>query len=229
MLGVRIRVGRKPLKATNNSHILYLVFCRLYGIFQYVKRRPSRTEPQTYTAGEVARILKGEVTEIMLERWDKSGIFRPSFYYDRRSAGGLISASQRDAFIESRGTKSRGDPKRRYTYQELIWLRLIIYVKNHFERTGIPNPSRRSAEIVERIRRITQGPCPPASRLVFIGSRDVYFFDERGIAEHLSDDRQLAMRTLLTDSVFAEVEGRIAVLEATDDIRPFRATGNGET
>jgi hypothetical protein len=191
-----------------------------------VKRRPSQTEPQTYTAGEVARILKGQVTEVMLERWDKSGIFRPSFYYDKGAAGGLISASQRDALIENRGAKSRGDPKRRYTYQELVWLRLIIYVKEHFERTDAPNPSRRSAEIVEKIRRITDGPCPPASRLIFIGSRDVYFFDDRGLAEHLSDDRQLAMRTLLTDTVFAEVRGRIAVLEATDDIRSLHLTGN---
>jgi hypothetical protein len=109
----------------------------------------------------------------------------------------------------------------------LVWLRLIIYVKEHFERTDAPNPSRRSAEIVEKIRRITHGPCPPASRLVFIGSRDVYFFDDRGLAEHLSDDRQLAMRTLLTDTVFAEVRGRIAVLEATDDIRSLHLTGNG--
>jgi hypothetical protein len=138
----------------------------------------------------------------------------------------LISASQRDALIENRGAKSRGDPKRRYTYQELVWLRLIIYVKEHFERTDAPNPSRRSAEIVEKIRRITDGPCPPASRLIFIGSRDVYFFDDRGLAEHLSDDRQLAMRTLLTDTVFAEVRGRIAVLEATDDIRSLHLTGN---
>lgn len=192
-----------------------------------MKRRPSQTEPQTYTSGEVARILKGQVTELMLERWDKSGIFRPSFYYDRTAPGGLISSSQRDTLIENRGAKSRGDPKRRYTYQELVWLRLIIYVKEHFERTDAPNPSRRSAQIVEKIRRITHGPCPPASRLVFIGSRDVYFFDDRGLAEHLSDDRQLAMRTLLTDTVFAEVRGRIAVLEATDDIRSLHLTGNG--
>jgi hypothetical protein len=160
----------------------------------------------------------------LLERLDKKGVIRPSYYYAGTS---LITPEQRDAIILS-GKVSRGNPERRYTYHDLVWIRLFIYVKDHYQRTEIPNAGRRSGEIIQRIQRVTGRTCPPTTRLLFVGERDTYLLlDDRGVAEHLSADRQLAMRTLLTDTVFAEIRGRIAVLEATDEIRSLHLTGNG--
>ena len=61
-----------------------------------------------------------------------------------------------------------------------------------------------------------------------MGQRDVYFLLADGqVAEHLNDNGQLAMRSLLTDTISAEVKGRIAVLEAADDIRALALANNG--
>jgi hypothetical protein len=191
-----------------------------------VNRRPPETDPPTYTTGEVTQIFKGKITPVVLERLDKSAVIRPSYYYAKRS---LITPEQRDALILS-SKVSRGNPERRYTYHDLVWIRLFIYVKDHYQRAGIPNAGGRSGEIIQRIQRVTGRTCPPATRLLFVGDRDTYLLlDDRGVAEHLSADRQLAMRTLLTDTIFAEVGGRIAVLEASDDIRSLRVTANGLT
>lgn len=187
-----------------------------------MKRLPPDTVPPTYTAGEVALILKKKVTEVQLERWDKSRLFRPSYYW---ADGHLIPPEERDRRVEAQ-PYYRGNPRRRYTYHDLVWLRLLVYVKDHYGRVGVPSAGRRSATVVARIRQITGDQCPPAARLFFVGRGDAYLLHDRGIAEHLSDDRQLAMRILLTDTVFAEVEGRIAVLEAMKDIRSIRATGD---
>jgi hypothetical protein len=139
----------------------------------------------------------------------------------------LITPEQRDAAVVS-SKEYRGNPERRYTYHDLVWIRLFLYVKDHYQQTGIPNPGGRSGEIIQRIQKVTGLTCPPTTRLLFVGERDTYLLlDDRGIAEHVSADRQLAMRTLLTDTVFAEIRGRIAVLEATDDIRSLHLTGNG--
>jgi hypothetical protein len=51
--------------------------------------------------------------------------------------------------------------------------------------------------------------------------------DENGAVVHLGDDKQLAMRTVLTEAIFAEVKGRIAVLEASNDIRTLPKAGSG--
>jgi len=137
-----------------------------------------------------------------------------------------MSASERDERIRLDG-KSRGDPRRRYTYNDLLWMRLFLYVKEHLHQGSVPNPARRSAEIVAAIKEITKGPCPASSRLLFVGTQGAYLLDEHGVVVHLGDDKQLAMRTILTDAIFAEVRGRIAVLEASRDIRSLPRAGNG--
>jgi len=137
-----------------------------------------------------------------------------------------MSAAERDERIQADG-KSRGDPRRRYTYNDLLWMRLFLYVKDHLHQGNIPNPARRGAEIVAAIKQITKGTCPASSRLLFVGAQGAYLLDEHGVVIHLGDDRQLAMRTILTDTIFAEVRGRIAVLEASRDIRSLPKAGNG--
>lgn len=185
-------------------------------------RKPTETDPPTYTAGEVARIFKGAATEMSLGRWDDSGNLRPSYYY---AGGALVDAQERDREILVKG-RNRGNPERRYTYQDLLWLRLFLYVKDHYENIGVRNAVREAGRVVRAIRNISHEICPSAARVIFLG-RDTYFLDDRGNAERLSDDRQLAMRTFLTDAMFAEVTGRIAVLEARNDIRRLKRVGNG--
>lgn len=174
----------------------------------------------------MARILKAKVTEQALVSWDKAAIFRPSFYLDRGPKGALLSAVERDERILANG-KSQGDPQRRYTYNDLLWIRLFLYVKDHLHHGNVPSPARRGAKIVAAIKEITKGVCPASSRLLFVGTQGAYLLDEHGVIVHLGDDRQLAMRTILTDAIFAEVRGRIAVLEARRDIRSLPTAGNG--
>jgi len=90
----------------------------------------------------------------------------------------------------------------------------------------VQSASRRSAKIVQWIQGITGDKCPPAARLIFAG-RDTYLLDDRGIAEHLGGKGQLALRVILTDTVFAELRGRIAVLEQDGEIRAVRANADG--
>jgi hypothetical protein len=188
-----------------------------------VKRIPPDTSPPTYTAGEVSRILKGKVTEVLLERWDKSGVLRPSFYH---AMSKLLSPSERDAQVLKTGV-NQGNPRRRYTYQDLVWLRLFVYVRDHYEAASVPNPGRKSAKVIASIRKLTNNQCPATSRLLFAGRNDVYLIDDQGIAENVGQGGQLAMRTLLTETIFAEVTGRIAVLEASNDIRSLGVIANG--
>lgn len=184
------------------------------------------TNPPTYTASEVARILRAKVTEQTLVSWDKACIFRPSFYLDRGTKSDLISAEKRDERIQANG-RSQGNPRRRYTYNDLVWLRLLLYVKDHLHLGKVPSPARRGAKILATIKEITKGVCPASSRLLFVGTQGAYLLDEHGIVVYLGDGRQLAMRTILTDAIFAEVRGRIAVLEASRDIRSLPGVGNG--
>jgi hypothetical protein len=136
-----------------------------------------------------------------------------------------MTTAERDERIQTEG-KSQGGPRRRYTYNDLLWMRLFLYVKEYLSQGNVPNPARRGAEIVAAIKEITKGACPASSRLLFVGAQGAYLIDEHGVVVHLGDDRQLAMRTILTDAIFAEVKGRIAVLEASRDIRSLPGAGN---
>jgi hypothetical protein len=110
----------------------------------------------------------------------------------------------------------------------LVWIQLLIYVKLQFERSGVPNAGGRSAKIVSSIREFTNDQCPSTARLLFVGKTDVYLLlEDREAALHLGRDNQMAMRALLTASVFAEVKGRIAVLEAIEQISSLRLADSG--
>jgi len=185
---------------------------------RYVKRRrPSPTNPPTFTAGEVCSILKGRLDPISLQRMDLSGLFRPSYYYWTSGQGGLIEPNRRDELVAESGP-SRGDPRRRYTYQDLVWLRLLLYVKEGLMEAGVKRPSHQAAQAIDRLRAICDGRCPSAARVILAG-RGVYLLRDHGVAEPLTGGTQLSMSAVLTDTVFAELEGRIAVLQAREELR----------
>jgi hypothetical protein len=177
-------------------------------------RNQPLTNPPTYTSGEVAKILKNKITEVGLER-DHSGIFRPSHYWADEK---LLSRQERDDRVKP-DPSNRGNPERRYTYHDLVWLRLLIYVKEYYKEIGATRSGAKSAAIIKAIQKISPERCPAAARLFFVQNGDAYLIRDDSTAERLSDDRQLAMRILLTDRVAAEVDGRISALEANLNIR----------
>src|SRR5438046_2963779 len=107
------------------------------------RRRPAPTEPPTFTAGEVCSILKGRLDPVSLQRMDLTTLFRPSYYYSTSGEGNLIDPSRRDELV-AEGGRSRGDPRRRYTYQDLVWLRLLLYVKDGLVEAGVKRASRQA-------------------------------------------------------------------------------------
>jgi len=173
--------------------------------------------------GEVARIFAGELDRVLLQKWDSSGVFRASYYLEKDK---LMAVTERNAGAFDPSFK--GNPRRRYTYQDLVWLQLLVYVKIQFEKDRVPNAKRKSAEIIASIREITNDRCPSAARLLFVGKSDVYLLlEDREVAQRLGKDNQLAIRALLTGSTFAEVKGRIAVLEAAEEISALDLAADG--
>jgi DNA-binding transcriptional MerR regulator len=189
-------------------------------------RRPSDTSPPTYTAGEVANIFRKEgVTESGLAKWDEAGIFRPTYYYADEAEGRVQSREQRDAGV-SAGKKNRGNPRRRYTFHDLLWMRLLFYVRE--ELRDIPHGSRLPAKVLAELRTLDDTP-PPATRLVFVG-KDVYVLGERGEATCLTRPGQLAMRQLIEPAALeAEVRGRLHVLADRNEIRQMAEYPQPET
>src|ERR1019366_5865870 len=91
------------------------------------KTRPARaTQPPTYTAGEVARLLHGEIDPGGLPSWDRKGLLRPSYYEDPSADSGLVPRAEHDA---GRGRPSRGDRHRRYTFADIVWIRFFLQVR----------------------------------------------------------------------------------------------------
>lgn len=185
------------------------------------RRNQPLTNPPTYTSGEVVRIFKNKVTEVGLERWDKLDFFRPSHYWADDT---LLSRQERDERVKL-NPSSRGNPERRYTYHDLVWLRLLIYVKEYYEDIGtnIRRSGAKSAAVIKAIQKISPERCPAAARLFFVDNGDAYLSRDSGTAERLGADGQFAMRILLTDHVVADLDGRISALEANLNIRVINA------
>lgn len=181
------------------------------------RRFAVQTNPPTFTAGEVCSVLKEGLTEVDLHRLDLAGLFRPSYYCETGARGRLITREQRDELLKGRGA-SRGDPRRRYSYQDLVWLRLIGYVRDRLKAVGVKRSSRTAAQVVQALRSVTNDVCPASARLVFVG-REVYLAHDGGMAEPLTKGSQLAMTVLLLDSVVGDVRGRVAVLAAHEQLR----------
>ena len=175
------------------------------------------TRPPTYTATEVTEIFKGEVAPVHLQKWDESGIFRPSFYAKSESPSGLLTQGERDKKIASLG-RSRGDPHRAYTYMDLAWLRIFLFVKQGLKERGTKSPARRAADIVAAIHALGYQSPPHAARLLFVGAQ-VYLVDSERVPRCLTPGNQLPITQLFTDEIVAELDGRIRVLVQHQHIR----------
>ena len=184
-------------------------------------REPAQTRPPTFTSLEVSLIFRNSVTTSSLQHLDKSGLLRPSYYYDSVAPGGLITASERDSRVAVAG-HGRGDPHRRYTYQDLVWIRLFLKVKVRLISAGVPNAGRRAAQGVSAIRSRAGGECPPAWRLVVLG-KELYLVRD-DMVESLTRPGQLGLVELF-ESVEAEIRGRVTALAAHKKIRDFDFEG----
>jgi hypothetical protein len=160
-------------------------------------------------------VFFGAIKAQALQYLDEQDYLRPSFYFSSQHPGNLMSRSDRDLQLQER-TRSRGDARRRFTYEDLVWIRLLVYVKDGLKTAGMTRPLQRAGDIVRRLRSKTPTGCPPPSRLLFFG-RDVYLLDD-AMAVSLTSG-QLGLTQLVTDNVEAEVKGRIDTLIALKKIR----------
>lgn len=181
-------------------------------------RKPASTDPPTFTSLEVSQIFRDAITQQDLYQLDGISLLRPTYYFDSKAPGKVITPKERDARITKRGP-NRGSPRRRYTYSDLLWISIFIYVKETMLLKSVKNATRRAGEVLAELRKLTNGNCPPASRLLFHGKKDVYFLRDNDIAECLTRPGQPAMAQLLTDKIFADLRGRVTVLAAHGKIR----------
>jgi hypothetical protein len=167
-------------------------------------RRPAiQTDPPTFTAGEVERLLHGELAAGALQKWDQSGIFR-------KAKDALISRANRDA---TAGTPSRGDRHRRYTFSDLVWMRFFLQVRRELVRRKRASSSRGASRVVQELR-ARVGDVPPSPlRLLFVG-RDVYFVGASGQAECLTRPGQRVFSEFVVEPAVADLRGRVTLLES---------------
>jgi hypothetical protein len=180
-------------------------------------RRIAETSPQTLTVQEVATAFFNAVTAEQLRYLDRNDYIRPTYYHALGRPGGLITREERDLLIQSRGPQ-KGDPHRLYNYEDLVWIRLFIYVRDNLRDAGAARAFQRAGVILRDLRRLTPQGCPPPWRLVFFGE-DVYLVEEAAVRSLTNG--QLVMKQLLTDNIEAEVKGRIDALVALNEIRPI--------
>jgi hypothetical protein len=180
-------------------------------------RRVAETSPPTLTSEEVAEVFLRAISPSNLQYLDEQQYLRPSFYFSSESSGRVVTREERDLLIKNR-QRTRGDHHRRFTYEDLVWIRLLIYVKDGLKNAGVAWPLKKAGDIVRRLKVKAPEGCPPSARLIFFG-QDVYLLEE-STAVSLTDG-QLVLTQVLTDSVQAEVRGRIEALIAMQRIRPI--------
>lgn len=174
------------------------------------------TTSSIYGSGDVSAIFQGAISPSTLQYLDETGYLRPSFYAAPNQDNQLISPVERDQLIAARG-RTRGDPRRQYTYVDLVWIRLFLYVKSGLTTHRVSSAGRKAGEIIRALRERT-GTCPSASRMIVAG-KDVYLLQENTIAECLTQPGQLGLMQIVTDQVAAEVRGRVEALAAHQKVR----------
>ena len=184
-----------------------------------MQREPAATNPPTYTSQEVSAVFRGVLTPSALQSLDKRNLLRPSFYYDPKAPGGLIPKEERDRRVREAGS-SEADPHRRYTYTDLVWIRLFLRVKGEFGKAGVPNPTRRASEVIAALRSRAGDTCPPAWRLVIFG-RELYLVTDDMSAESFAHPGQLGLVQFF-ETVHAEVMGRVTALSEHKKIRALK-------
>lgn len=177
----------------------------------------SALDEHTYTSAEVVEIFTGYgVSLSALQSWDRLGIFRPTYYED---ADGRMSREQRDTKIQERGGPSRGDPHRAYSYNDLVWLRVLLYVSTRFRERGVASPARRASDVVLAAKGLGYESPPHAARFFFI-DQHVYLVDGSPVPQCLTAGNQLPFVQIFACEFSAELEGRMRVLERFNRIDP---------
>jgi hypothetical protein len=179
-------------------------------------RNASATDPDTYSAGEVASIFKDEITARHLIDWDDKAWFRPSFYMDPRASGTLLSPIERDQRDRTELTRGTA-PERRYTFMDLLWLGIFLYAKKTFERTKVRNAAKRASEVIKALRETNDSRIPARSRLLFF-REDTYLLEDSGEVRPLPPAKQLPLTGLFAADVASELRGRIEVLAARNEL-----------
>jgi hypothetical protein len=189
-----------------------------------MQRQPAATDPPTYTSQEVSAVFHGLLTPSALQSLDRRDLLRPSYYYDPNASGGLIPREERDRRVLEAGS-SQADPHRRYTYIDVVWIRLFLRVKGEFGKAAVPNPTRRASEVITALRSRAGDTCPPAWRLVIFG-RELYLVTDDMTAESFGHPGQLGLVQFF-ETVHAEVRGRVTALAEHKKIRAldFDAVG----
>jgi hypothetical protein len=183
-----------------------------------VRRRLAETSPPTLTSTEVSAVFFNSIKPQTLQYLDERRYLRPSFYFQAGKPGNLISREDRDLLTQNQGRKRRGDPHRRFTYEDLVCIRLFVYVKERLEVAKAKRAQQTAGDILRVLRERSPHGCPPAGRLIFFG-RQVYLLEDSAVVSLL--DGQLVLTQVLTDSVIAEVKGRIETLVSLERIRPI--------
>jgi hypothetical protein len=176
------------------------------------QRQAASTTPETYTAGEVAKIFPGEISAQNLGNWDEKDWFRPSFYADTDAPGGVITPAERND-----RPRNQGAPERRYSFTDLLWLGIFVHAKRTFERTGVANAAKRASTVVKALRDTDDVRIPARSRLLFLEG-DAYVLEDSGEVRPLPPAKQLALTGLFGAEVAAELRGRLEVLSARSEI-----------
>lgn len=187
-----------------------------------MKRRPAETDPVTYTTGQVSRILGSGLTAQQLIRLDDNRLFAPSYYFDADAAGRVVPRQN----LTSAELEAIDGSRRRYSYQDLIWITLLRYVKNRLMESEVPSPTRRAAEVLQEIQRLFGDRCPSSSRIIFVGPNAYLLTDEARLT-CLTDPAggQVALTALLLETVDAEVRGRVAVLADLNEVPALAVAG----
>lgn len=180
-------------------------------------------QEDTFTSAEVVEIFAGYgVSLSTLQSWDRLQIFRPTYYED---AAGLMSRDRRDAKIRERGAASRGDPHRAYSYNDLVWLRVLLYVSRKLSERGVASPARRASEVVLAAKGLGYESPPHTARFLFI-DQHVYLVDCSAVPQCLTPGNQLPFVQIFACEFSAELEGRMRVLERFNRIGPRAPAGD---
>lgn len=176
-----------------------------------MERAPAQTSPPTFTSHEVSAIFHGAVTPSSLQHLDRTGLLRPSFYFDALHPGNLMPQKERNSASKTKVLR------RRYSYTDLVWIRLFVSIRDAFSKSGTANCGRQAARAIAAIRASSNETCPPSWRIVLLG-RELYLIRDDAIAECLTKPGQMGFVELL-ETVEAEVRGRVTALSAHRKIR----------
>jgi len=160
-------------------------------------------QQETLSALEIQDLLTPKVTAAKLQYWDERGYFCPSYYMGQN--GELLSQVDREASVRSRGAKSRADPPRAYTYDDLTDMRIFIWLRESLVAGGARRSLDRARDALDRLRELRREH-GRAGRLVGIG-RAVYYVGEGGPAWCLTGGGDIEVPQYVVAESDAEARG----------------------